>query len=147
MLIEETIRANGLRTVEDVAHYTKAGGGCASCHEGIEEILVKVLAEQGEAFDPHAPSKTAAKPAKLTNLQRIRRIEMIIESLRPRLQMDHGDVELVDVDGKHVFVNMKGACSGCQMASATLGGIQQQLVEELGEFVQVLPADARALVV
>ncbi len=145
VLIEDTIRANGLRTVEDVTHYTKAGGGCAACHEGIEEILVKVLAEQGEAFDPSAPSKVAAASGRLTNIQRIRRIEMIIESLRPRLQMDHGDVELVDVEGRNIYVNMKGACAGCQMAATTLGGIQQQLTEELGEFVKVLPVAARQL--
>jgi len=143
VLIEDTIRANDLRTVEDVTHYTKAGGGCAACHEGIEEILVKVLAEQGEAFDPSAPSKVAAASGRLTNIQRIRRIEMIIESLRPRLQMDHGDVELVDVEGRNIYVNMTGACAGCQMAATTLGGIQQQLTEELGEFVKVMPASAR----
>jgi NifU-like protein len=42
VMIEETIRANNLRTVQDVTHYTKAGGGCATCHEGIEEALARV---------------------------------------------------------------------------------------------------------
>ncbi|HNA82800.1 MAG TPA: Fe-S cluster assembly protein NifU, partial [Thiobacillaceae bacterium] len=51
VLIEETVRANNLSTVEEVTNYTKAGGGCSSCHEGIEEILVKVLAERGETFN------------------------------------------------------------------------------------------------
>jgi len=146
VLIEDTIRANGLRTVEDVTNFTKAGGGCSSCHEGIEEILTKVMAESGEAFDPSAPSKTAPEPAPIaasggmTNLQRMRRIEMIIESIRPNLQADHGDVELVDVEGNTVYVNMIGACSGCQMAQMTLGGIQQRLMEDLGEFIKVVPA-------
>jgi NifU-like protein len=53
VLIEDTVRANKLSTVEDVINYTKAGGGCSSCHEGIEEILVKVMAERGETFSPH----------------------------------------------------------------------------------------------
>ncbi|MBI1423263.1 MAG: Fe-S cluster assembly protein NifU [Gammaproteobacteria bacterium] len=146
VMIEDTIRANDLRTVEDVTNYTKAGGGCSSCHEGIEEILIKVLAEKGETFDPNAPSKTAAEPepiaasAGMTNLQRMRRIEMIIESIRPNLQRDHGDVQLVDVVGNTVYVNMIGACSGCQMAQMTLGGIQQRLMEDLGEFIKVVPA-------
>ena len=73
-------------------------------------------------------------------MRRMRCIETIIESLRPQLQADNGDVELVDVDGSTVYVNMTGACSGCQMASMTLGGIQQRLMEDLGEFIKVVPA-------
>lgn len=144
VLIEETIRANHLSSVEDVIHYTKAGGGCSSCHEGIEEILAQVLAERGESFRPHAVEvpEEPAKPAKLTNLQRIRRIETILESIRPQLQRDHGDIELVDVDGKTLYVNMIGACSGCQMEALTLQGIQQRLMEELGEFVKLVPTRA-----
>jgi NifU-like protein len=143
VLIEETVRANCLRTVEDVTNYTKAGGGCSACHEGIEEILVKVLAERGEAFDPNAPPVGAApKPQKLGTLERVRRIERAIEAIRPNLQRDHGDVELVEIDGKNVYVNMTGACAGCQMASTTLEGVQQRIVEDLGEFVRMLPASA-----
>ena len=146
VMIEDTIRANGLTTVEEVTNYTKAGGGCSSCHEGIEEILAKVLEEQGVVFDPAAlaPAAPAPEPARaaggMTNLQRIRRIEAAIESIRPNLQMDHGDVELVDVTDDAVYVNMIGACSGCQMAGMTLGGIQQRIMEELGQFIKVLPA-------
>lgn len=142
VLIEETVRANGLRTVEEVTNYTKAGGGCSSCHEGIEEILSKVLAEGGEVFDAQAAPQPAPIAAGMTNLQRIRRIEAVLESLRPNLRADHGDVELVEVDGNTVYVNMIGACAGCQMAGMTLGGIQQRLMEELGEFIRVVPAAA-----
>ncbi|MFD2113182.1 Fe-S cluster assembly protein NifU [Thiorhodococcus fuscus] len=147
-LIENTIRDNGLTTVEDVVNFTKAGGGCSACHEGIEEVLTKVLAEEGKSFTPAARSVAVAMPtapaapAKMTNIQRIRRIETVLESIRPTLQRDHGDVELVDIDGKNVYVNMKGACSGCQMAAVTLEGIQERIIDELGEFVRVLPAQA-----
>ena len=67
---------------------------------------------------------------KLNTLQRIRRIETAIEAIRPNLQRDHGDIELVDIDGKNVYVNMTGACSGCQMASTTLDGVQRVLTIE-----------------
>lgn len=149
VMIEDTVRANGLKTVEEVTNYTKAGGGCSSCHEGIEEILAKVLAEQGEEFDPEAVAKpaepiaaeTVAQPTStpMTNLQRIKKIEEVIESVRPMLQADRGDIELIDVQGNQVMVHLVGACSGCQMAGMTLGGVQQQLMEALGEFVQVIP--------
>ena len=143
VLIEETVRANNLSTVEEVTNYTKAGGGCSSCHEGIEEILVKVLAERGESFNPiPVKAKKADDGSKMTNLQRIKRIEMILDSIRPQLQRDHGDIELVDVDGKTIYVNMIGACAGCQMEAMTLQGIQQRLMEDLGEFVKVVPSRA-----
>jgi len=139
VLIEDTIRANNLSTVEDVTNYTKAGGGCAACHEGIEEILGRVLAERGETFDPAAK----ATPAPATgNLARIRKIEQTIELIRPNLQRDHGDIDLIDIDGKNIYVSLKGACSGCQMEAVTLGGVQQKLIEALGEFVKVIPVGA-----
>lgn len=165
VLIENVVRANGLTTVEQVTQYTKAGGGCSSCHEGIEEILARVCAQGGSekiaapdcaapaptarpiSFDIPAPAAPRARPAaaaaaerpKLTNFQRMRRIETVIESIRPTLKRDHGDVEIVEVDGSNIFVRLQGACVGCMMEHATLGGIEQKLCEELGERVRVLP--------
>jgi NifU-like protein len=138
VMIEHTIRTNNLCSVEQVTNYTKAGGGCSSCHEGIEEILAKVMAERGETFSP-APPPEKTRPGKLASLERIRRIEAVIERARPKLQHDHGDVELVDVDGKTIYVAMKGACAGCQMEALTLGGLQQQMIEALGELVTLVP--------
>lgn len=147
VLIEEVVRVNSLTTVEQVAHFTKAGGGCASCHEGIEEILAKVSKEActapTAATKPTPASVAAATPAaapKLTNFQRIRKIEETVEAIRPMLQRDHGDIEIVEIDGKNIYVNLKGACVGCMMEAATLNGIQTKLVEALGEFVRLLPA-------
>ncbi len=143
VMIEEMVCANQLRTVEDVTNYTKAGGGCAACHEDIEAILEKVLKERGETFNPNAapvekPIVVEKKP--LTNLQRIKKIEEVLTALRPQLKADGGDVELVEVVGNTAYVNMTGACNGCQMAAMTIGGIQQRLMEVLGEFIKVVPA-------
>ncbi len=169
VMIRDTIKANGLSTVEEVTNYTKAGGGCSSCHEGIENILTEMMAERGEVFNPAGTPKKAAKVAKaapkpaaapaplveiekpaaataaggMTLVQRIRKIEEVLEGLRPALKADNGDVELVDVDGRTVYVNLIGACSGCQMAAMTLGGIQQKLIEAMGEFIKVIPASER----
>jgi len=167
-MIERAIRANGLTSLEAVTHYTKAGGGCSSCAEELEEVLSRTNAAMvaegvlaaGEAFDPatavrpvrkptpRAPVKAsplaraaepeAAKP-KLTTLQKIKQIEQAIEELRPYLRQDGGDCELVDVDGDTIFVSLTGACVGCQMSAATIGGIQQRLVEKLGMPLRVLP--------
>ena len=149
VMIEDTIRANGLKTREEVTNYTKAGGGCSACHEKIEDVLIAVNgrlynSEPKPKKSPLAvPGESPVKP-KLTNYQRIRKIEDTLEALRPMLQRDHGDVTLVEVDGKKIYVALTGACQGCQMESATLGGIQHKLVEALGELVQVLPVGAMA---
>ena len=146
VLIENVIRENNLSTVEQVTNFTKAGGGCSSCHEGVEEILAKVASERCTAPTP-VPVEPVASPVsqppgkpRLTNFQRMRKIEETIESIRPMLQRDHGDIEIVEVDGKNIYVNLKGACQGCMMEQATLSGIQAQLIDVLGEFVQLLPA-------
>ena len=150
-MIEDTVRANSLSSVQDVINYTKAGGGCAACHEGIEEILARVMAERGESFNPDVPRSAAAPvapavPAGPTPMQRLRAIDRVIESLRPALRADGGDIELVDVQGRTVFVKLTGACTGCGMAGMTLGGIQQHLMEELGEFLKLVPVAENAVV-
>ncbi|WP_172202869.1 Fe-S cluster assembly protein NifU [Niveibacterium sp. COAC-50] len=148
-LIERVVRENGLTTLEQVTHFTKAGGACASCHEKIEDVLISIVAarceagaiEAAPAAAAPAPIDTvAAEKPRMTNLQRMRKIEEIIESVRPMLQNDHGDIEIVDIVGKNIYVNLKGACMGCALEAATLGAIQQKLFEELGEYVRLLPA-------
>jgi NifU-like protein len=147
VMIHDVVTANNLNTVEEVTFYTKAGGGCAACHEGIEEILAQVKASRpgaGETSPPPACPATpeAPKPPskKLSIVEKIAKIQEVLESVRPMLQRDHGDVELADVQGKKIYVHLKGACSGCMMEAATLGGIQQKMIEALGELVQVLPS-------
>ncbi len=143
--IEETIRANGLTTLEDVTNYTKAGGSCGCCHEPIEEILSSVAVADDEVVAEVKPvAAEGAAPVPMTNLQRIRRIEAALDRIRPQLRRDHGDVVLEEVDGSLIYVSLVGACSGCQMAGMTIAGIEQQLNAELGESLRVLPIEAMA---
>ena len=55
-------------------------------------------------------------------------LELMIERLRPALQADGGDVELVALDGDVVRVRLSGACAGCPSAELTLrAGIETAL--------------------
>ena len=122
-LIEKVVREHNLRTVEQVTHYTKAGGGCGGCHRDIEAIIARV---QGRA----PAAKPAAPP--MTNLQRINRIQEVIQNeIRPLLLADGGDVELVDVDGKRVQVAFRGHCAWCPVSDVTLKGAVQAKLREL----------------
>lgn len=67
------------------------------------------------------------------------RVEQALEGIRPNLQADGGDVELVEVsEGGIVKVRLLGACSGCPMATMTLKqGIERLLKEEVPEVQEV----------
>jgi Fe-S cluster biogenesis protein NfuA len=67
-------------------------------------------------------------------------IAATIETLRPGVQSDGGDLELVKVVDDRVFIKLSGACTTCTMAGHTLGGVRRRLVEVLGVPVRVVPA-------
>ncbi|MCA6116859.1 NifU family protein [Bradyrhizobium sp. WSM 1738] len=66
-------------------------------------------------------------------------IRAVIEEIRPNLQRDGGDCQLVGIEGSKIMVKLTGACVFCRLSSATLEGIQARLVERLGEFVRLIP--------
>lgn len=125
--IERTIRENRLTTLEEVTNFTKAGGACGSCHWKIEELLVKIRNEMETE-----KSKPGNKP--MTNLQRMKLVQDTLDrEVRPQLQKDGGDLELVDVEGKLVKVRLLGMCSGCQVSVFTLRDL---VGSKLREFVE-----------
>ena len=65
-------------------------------------------------------------------------VEKALDKVRPHLQADGGDVELIEIQGNVVKVRLKGACSGCPMAMMTLqSGIARILKEEIPEVEKV----------
>ena len=131
---EEKIRKvaveNHLTTVDEITDFTKAGGGCGECQADIEEILRDI-------WSLKAPEKPAI-PKKLTNLQKIALIQEIIEKeIRPALQGDGGDIDLIDIDGNKVLIALRGMCTGCVMSGVTLEGIQTKLRELVSESIIV----------
>ncbi|MHC4443231.1 MAG: NifU family protein [Planctomycetota bacterium] len=68
------------------------------------------------------------------------RVEEIIDRIRPMIQADGGDVDLVGVDDKGVVqVRLQGACASCPMSSMTLKmGIERNLKELVPEVSEVV---------
>lgn len=61
-----------------------------------------------------------------------KKVRAILDQIRPALQADGGDVELVDVDNGVVKVRLQGACAGCPMSQMTLrNGIERILKEKI----------------
>jgi Fe-S cluster biogenesis protein NfuA len=91
--------------------------------------------------------ETAASQPELPSLDvgpdvadlRFRAVSAIIDELRPTLQRDGGDCALLAVEGNQVHVRMKGACSGCQLASLTLRGLEAKLTERMGRIMRIVP--------
>jgi len=66
-------------------------------------------------------------------------VQEVLNIIRPSLQADGGDVELVDVKDGVVSVRLKGACSGCPMSTMTLKkGIERFLKEKIPTIKEVV---------
>ena len=121
--IERAVRENALKTIEDVTNYVKAGGGCESCHEKIQEIIDTSLGKE-------RPAKK--KVIRLTNIQKNKLIEETLErEIKPALKKDGGDIELVDVDGNNVLVKLQGTCATCSASQITLKHYVESKLREL----------------
>lgn len=133
--LRKVITENHLTTVEQVTNFTKAGGGCGTCIPEIEAILKDIW-----ALKPLPARQKEAK--KLTNLQKIALIQDIIErEIRPSLQADNGDIELIDVEGSRVIVALRAMCLGCPMGGVTLKGIEEKLRELVSSDIRVEAAE------
>jgi len=65
-------------------------------------------------------------------------VETALEKIRPALQADGGNIELIDVTDGVVKVRLTGACAGCPMSTMTLkAGVERILKEEVPEVKEV----------
>jgi Fe-S cluster biogenesis protein NfuA len=69
------------------------------------------------------------------------KVQGVIDLIRPAVQADGGDIELVDVTGDGVVqIRFHGACHGCPSSTMTLQmGIERNLREKVPEITQVIP--------
>jgi NifU-like protein len=120
------IKESGLRSVEEITNFTKAGGGCGKCEDKLREILRNTVSDIAEA------PAVQVKPKRMTSLQKIKKIEEVLErEIRPGLRKDGGDIELVDVDGDFVIVALRGACKSCHKSQTTIKEYVEKKLREL----------------
>ncbi len=137
--IRKAVIENNLKTVEEVTNYTKAGGGCEKCIPKIEEILAEVSNE----YQPIPVIKTEPAPEKMSNIQRMQAVVKVIEDdIRPGLQMNGGDIELIDMEGTRVIVSLRGSCQECPDSQLTLKDfVQSGLREKVDPAIEVEEAE------
>jgi NifU-like protein len=135
--IKRVVRENNLTTIDQVTHYTKAGGGCTACHAEIEDLIAEIL-EDKKRDNLRVEKKQKRK--RLTMIQKINMIQETLErEIRPELQKDGGDIELIDVEGDNVIVALRGHCVDCPGAEFTIKlGVQEKLRELVAENLVVM---------
>lgn len=71
------------------------------------------------------------------------RVQIALERVRPYLQSDGGDIQLIEVtDDFIVKVKLQGACHGCPYSMQTLkAGVEQALIKEVPEIKSVVSVD------
>ncbi|KAB7885816.1 iron-sulfur cluster assembly scaffold protein [Poseidonibacter ostreae] len=155
--IQEVIKINDLKTVEEITDYTKAGAFCKSCikpggHEEMDYYLVDILADTRAEME-EAKMKNAADASesgeltfdKMTLVQRIKAIDSVLdEDIRPMLVMDGGNMEIIDIKENiphyDLYIRYLGSCSGCSSGSTgTLYAIESVLQQKIDENLRVLP--------
>lgn len=153
--VQEVIKLNDLKTVEQITDYTKAGGFCKSCikpggHEAREYYLVDILADVRKEMDQEKMRAAADAGATgdfetMTLVQQIKAIDAVIdENVRQFLVMDGGNMEVIDIktndENIDVYIRYLGACNGCSSSTTgTLYAIESTLKEKLSKKIRVLP--------
>lgn len=125
--LENEIKANKLKTIEDVINYTKAGGACGRCQGRIKSIL--------DSLNTEKPQEQ-----KLTKTQMIIKINNIIEKyISTELRKDGGDIELIDVEDNKIKVRLTGRCQSCNRSQLTLTHfVEATLKEHIDENIEII---------
>ena len=128
-VIWDAIKINGLKTVEEITNYTKAGGACGRCKAAIQDIIDTYYKKEG---------KEEVKT--LTPAQKILKINNIIENqISPELRKDGGDITLVDIQDNKVMVKLRGKCSGCKNSHLTLKAfVERTLKDTVDQSIEVV---------
>lgn len=74
--------------------------------------------------------------------EKLQKIAAVLESLRPTIRMDGGDLNFVCYEDTKVYVRLSGACVGCPMSMYTLKmGIESALKNEIPDITEVIAVD------
>jgi Fe-S cluster biogenesis protein NfuA len=84
----------------------------------------------GFSYTPLSPDEFEAK------------LQEILTRVRPFIQMDGGDIELIAVEDKNALIRMHGACVGCPSSIYTLKlGVEEAIRKEIPDFGELIQID------
>ena len=153
--IRRKIKELNLHTIPEITGAIKAGGGCMNCHHapgGLQDILDDIWGKADPAESHEGQNKSTFVPLatvgampqepalddelkntdseSLSPYQLAKKIEKVIDSyIRPMIQKDGGNLEIVDIKNELVFVKLSGACADCASATQTLKFLVEQTLK------------------
>jgi NifU-like protein len=146
--IERKIKELQLKTIPEITNAIKAGGACMSCHHtpgGLQDLLTQVWGSQPTKFKdlpvlPLARVPAEAPKTDISPYKFAKEVERVIgEYVRPQLQLDGGDLEIVDIKDTVVYVRLAGACADCVGSGRTLKlMVEQALKDQVDERIRVV---------
>ena len=153
--IKRKIKELNLRTIPEIIGAIKAGGACMTCHHapgGLQDLLDeggKNEKKSAPPSDPMAlpligiaplPKKPNEQATPLSPFQFAKKVEKLLDDyVRPMIQRDGGDLELIDIKETTVYVELRGACAECAGAEQTLKFlIERTLKEKVDERIRVI---------
>ncbi|MEE8451327.1 MAG: iron-sulfur cluster assembly scaffold protein [Thermoguttaceae bacterium] len=138
--LRRKIKELNLHTIPDITGAIKAGGACTSCHHapgGLQDLLDEIWGTDPKMLkivprlDLPEPVETDGRP-KLSPYQFNKKIDSAMdEYVRPLLQKDGGDVEIIDIKEMLVYCRLGGACAGCAGAGQTLRMLVEQTLKDM----------------
>ena len=99
------------------------------------DIIVRLLPQHDPDFESAEQNRRKALPTELLRIE-----EILDRTIRPALQGDGGDLEVLELDGNLLSIRYEGACGSCPSATTgTLSAIQGVLRDEFDPEIQVVP--------
>jgi len=140
--IRRKIKELNLKTIPEITDAIKAGGACMACHHkqgGLQDILDDIWGVGAGDVDVES-----GEPSERSAYQLGKSIEKTMNDyIRPMLQQDGGDVEIVDIKETIVYVRLVGACASCAGATMTLKNlVEKTLKDRVDETIKVISVGA-----
>jgi NifU-like protein len=122
--IRRAVADHGLRQVEEVTAVTRAGGGCSSCWDEIQQILSAILGKPPPKDVPDSSGLSSAQKRALL-------LKAIERDVEPLFALNGLTMQLVDVNGDRVLARFRGDRVGTPAASYLC--LKRYLVQRMSE--------------
>jgi NifU-like protein len=145
--LKRKIKELNLKSIPEITNAIKAGGACMSCHHipgGLQDLLDEIWGKtEGvpaglSTADVSGQDETGEQ--ELSPYQFSKKVEKAMDDyIRPMLARDGGDLEIIDIKDKMVYVRLQGACTDCAGAGQTLKMlVEKTLKDAVDERVKVI---------